>query len=704
MAYVNIQWTTLIVAALAHGADSALAETAPAKPAGDESTLEVISVTATRTALPAFDYPGMVSVLDSEQIALRQPSSVDDILKWVPNVEFTGGPRRSGMDPSIRGFAGPDVIVTVDGVRQNFDSGHDGRFFIDPSIVREAEVLRGGASALYGSGGTGGVIALRTLRAADLLTGSRRTGARVSAGYRSVNDEPFGTATVFARPDNSIDLLGSVTRRTSGTIELGDGSELDRNDDDILAGLFKAGWAPTDSHHLEATYQRFDNDAQEPNNGQGLGDDNLVDKDIRNDAVSLRWTFNDPALPLINLTATAYHNRASVDELRLDDLGAGPAGEQLQRRVETTGLRIENQSRLTLTPSLQTTLTYGVEGWEDEQEGAAGNSERGGVPDATSRFAGAFAQAQLRWEEPAGLPGEALIIPRLRFDRYTSEAERLDLDNNDHAASPSLGLTYQPLPWLQAFASYDRAFRAPAVGELFQTGVHFQLPIGPGIVNRFVPNSELQPQRTKTREFGAGLQFADLLSTGDALQFKVSRFFTDGEDFIDLEVVQPAPFMACNPFVPGNCDGITRAINVADAQLDGAEIEASYESRRARIALGFSTVDGENESTGEPLGVLTPKQWTVDAAAKFPGVGVRAGWRMLAAADFDKVSDPVEQRDSYQIHDFYVAWTPQGGPLAGARVDLALENAFDEAYSRVFTGALQPGRNVSVSLGYRFGR
>lgn len=703
MANVHILRTTFVMAALSPSIDSALAEPAKAESASG-SALEVISVTATRTALPAFDYPGMVSVLDSEQIALRQPSSVDDILKWVPNVEFTGGPRRTGMDPSIRGFAGPDVIVTVDGVRQNFDSGHDGRFFIDPSIVQEAEVLRGGASALYGSGGTGGVIALRTLQASDLLTGSSRTGARVSAGYRSVNDERTGTATAFARPVGSVELLASITRRTSGSIDLGDGSELDRNDDDILAGLFKAGWAPADSQHLEVAYQRFDNDAQEPNNGQGLGDDNLVDKDIRNDALSVRWTLNDPARPLINLSATAYHNRASVDELRLDDLGGGPAGERLQRQVDTTGLRIENQSRLALTPSLGATLTYGIEGWEDEQDGAANASERGGVPDARSRFAGAFAQAELRWQEPAGLPGEALIIPRVRFDRYESEADRVDLNNEDDAASPSFGLTYRPLPWLQAFASYDRAFRAPAVGELFQTGVHFQIPIGPGIVNRFVPNADLKPQRTTTREFGGGLHFADLFAAGDTLQLKVSRFFTDGEDFIDLEVVQPAPFMSCNPFLPGNCDGVTRAVNVTDAQLDGAEIETTYESRRARIALGFSTVDGENESTGEPLGVLTPKQWTLDAAAKFPALGVRAGWRMLAAADFDKVSDPAEQRDSYQIHDFYVAWTPQGGPLAGARIDLALENAFDEAYSRVFTGALQPGRNVSISLGYRFDR
>jgi len=700
MARTSIRQTTCGLVAAAACTGAALADTQQGDRT-EEHALEVITVTATRTPLPTFDYPGMVSVVDSEQIALRQPSSIDDILQWVPNVEFTGGPRRTGMDPSIRGFSGPDVIVTVDGVRQNFDSGHDGRFFIDPSLLREAEVLRGGASALYGSGGTGGVIALRTLRASDLLEADARAGLQVGSSYRSVNEEWRGTVTGFARPADSVEVLGSVTRRTTGTIELGDGSELDRNDDDILAGLAKVNWSLSQAQQLALSYQRFDNEAREPNNGQGLGDDNLVDKEVTNDAVSVRWDLDDPDRALLDLSALVYYNRAGVDELRLDDAGAGPAGELLERQVDTWGLRVENHSRFALAPDLRTTLTYGLEGWQNEQEGAAGDGERGGVPDATSRFAGAFVQAELHWQRPAGLPGEALIIPRVRFDRYDSEADSLDLDNEDEATSPSLGISYQPLPWLQAFASYDRAFRAPAVGELFQTGVHFQIPIGPGVVNRFTPNPDLQPQRTSTREFGLGLQFADLVVPGDAVQFKVSRFVTDGEDFIDVEVDQPTPFEPCVPFIPGACDGVTRAVNVPDAELDGMEIEAAYESARTRIAFGYSTVDGQNETTGEPLGVLTPDQWTLDAAFKLPGLGGRLGWRLLAADDFDDVAEPEEARDSYRVHDFYAAWVAQGGPLDGVRVDLALENAFDEAYSRVFTGALQPGRNVSVTLGYR---
>ena len=103
--------------------------------ATDRKFLDTISVTATRNPVKTFEYPGMVTVVGREKIRSRQPSTPDDILKYVPGVEFTGGPRRTGETPTIRGFDGPDVIILFDGARQNFGSAHDGRFFIDPMLL-----------------------------------------------------------------------------------------------------------------------------------------------------------------------------------------------------------------------------------------------------------------------------------------------------------------------------------------------------------------------------------------------------------------------------------------------------------------------------------------------------------------------------------------------------------------------------------------
>ncbi len=44
------------------------------------------------------------------------------------------------------------MATTQDGARQNFEAGHKGRFFLDPDLLREVEVVRGSNPALHGSG------------------------------------------------------------------------------------------------------------------------------------------------------------------------------------------------------------------------------------------------------------------------------------------------------------------------------------------------------------------------------------------------------------------------------------------------------------------------------------------------------------------------------------------------------------------------
>ncbi len=670
--------------------------------ASPPTMLKAISVTATRNPIEAFEYPGMVTVVGPETIQTLQPSTPDDVLKLVPGVEFVGGPRRTGEVPSIRGFDGPDVVVMIDGARQNFNSGHDGRFFLDPSLIREAEVLRGSASALYGNGGTGGVIEFRTVSADDLLDDDETVGTTAGAGYHSANEEGLGTLSVYGRPMDGMGVLGSFTKRNSGPIDLGDGSTLENSDDDIIGALGKIDYEFADFHRVEASYLHFQNEAEEPNNGQGLGGADSVEKDIRNQTWRVGYGYSNPDDPVLDLDVVAYYTKFQADELRLDDLGGGPAGELLKRDVDTVGLRIDNRSRWELSDEVHTTFTYGIETYRDLQDGAAGAVERDGVPDAESLFYGVFAQAEIAIDEPLDfVPGQLLIIPGLRFDSYTSESDIAD-ENEDTAISPRIGVSYLPTEWSLLFVNYGEAFRAPTFDELYTTGTHFVIPIGPppGIVNSFVPNPNLQPQQTENIEFGAGLDFDDVFDDGDRFQVKASQFYIDGENFIDLAVIQPTPFVDCNPFIPGDCNGTTTSSNVPNAELWGREIEASYENDRLLVSVGYSEIHGKNEDTGAHLGVLAPEQVMTNAAVKLPEIDSIVGWRVIAAAEFDEVNDPTEERDSYVVNDIYFAWAPSDGPLEGLRIDLGIDNIFDEAYDRVFTDATEPGRDFKAYVSY----
>ncbi len=668
--------------------------------AGTARKLSPISVTATRNPIEVFDYPGMVTVVGEEDMRTLQPSTPDDVLRQVPGVEFVGGPRRTGEVPSIRGFSGPDVVVLIDGARQNFNSGHDGRFFVDPSLLVGAEVLRGSASSLYGSGGTGGVISFRTARADDYLYEDDTAGVTFFTGLHTANEEFYGGATAYAQPVDGLGILGSFTKRDSGDIHLGNGTTLENSDDDIIGALGKVDYQFADFHRIEASYLRFDNTAEEPNNGQGVGGTDSVEKDIVSDTWRLAYEYSDPGNNLVDLDVTTYYTRFQADELRLDALGGGPTGELLKRDVDTIGFRVDNRSRMAVSESTNITFTYGVEAYRDLQDGESAAGDRDGVPDAESKFGGIFAQAEIAIAEPGGvIGGDLLIIPGIRVDTYATDSD-IDDGNSDTAVSPRLGISYLPNDWLMVFGSYGEAFRAPTFDELYLTGVHFQIPIGPGITNRFVPNPDLKPQRTRTLEFGAGINFEDVLADNDQFRLKGSYFFIDGKDFVDLSVNQPTPFVDCNPFIPGACDGTTTSANVPHAVLWGAEVEGYYENDRLIFSLGYSEIHGENDDTGDHLGILTPPQLTTNFAVKVPEIDSLVGWRVTAATKFDEVDDPSEERDAYIVNDIYFSWTPGDRILNGLRLDLGIDNIFDENYDRVFTDSPEPGRDFKAMVSY----
>ncbi|MEL6859617.1 MAG: TonB-dependent receptor plug domain-containing protein, partial [Pseudomonadota bacterium] len=165
----------------------------------EELREDPVTVYGTSNPLPVFDYPGQVTVVDREAIESLAPSAISDVLRDVPGVDFGFGPRRTGELPSIRGLSGQNVLILLDGARQSFTSAHDGRFFVDPELIGTAEIVRGPASAIYGSGAVGGVLAFESVDADDLLADNEVWGARARVGYQSVNEESLASITAYTR-------------------------------------------------------------------------------------------------------------------------------------------------------------------------------------------------------------------------------------------------------------------------------------------------------------------------------------------------------------------------------------------------------------------------------------------------------------------------------------------------------------------------
>ncbi len=695
------------------GGASILAGTAQAEEA---ARVAPVSVTATRTPMEAFSVPGMVTVKGAQEIENQIPSNLGDLLDDIPGVAAVGGPRRTGEVPTIRGFSGPDVIVTLDGAKQNFVSGHDGRAFIDPAFLGELEVVRGSSSALYGTGGTGGVIALRTLNADDLLGEGQAQGTRFGLSYRSGNDEFAQRLLAYSKPMEGADIFAGLVLRQSGDVRLGNGTDI-QSEDDIVSGLVKGTFDLGDNTALRLSWHRFANDAVEPSNGQAAGGA-LNDKDIDSETFSLALTSKPAGQDLVDFSGQVYRNTNTVDETPLTGAGVGVLS---KRDLDTFGLELANTSRFMLGEDLALAVTGGFEVIKDSAVGRTGTGVRGGVVTGDQDFFGVFVQTAFTWFSPFGLEdGEFSLTPGVRYDTFES-TNTTGTQTEDSQVSPKVTARFAPVPWTFVYGSYGDAFRAPRLDELFPTGTHFPVfgPAGLVGLNTFQPNTALKPQSTTTWEAGIGFEFEDVLSKDDIFQAKVGHYSTDGENFLSLEVLQnanlanpqffPAPFLVpgftCRAFVstavdPTGCGGTTQIVNIRDAELSGFELEASYDSSRWRVSVAAQTMDTENKATGQPIGIELADQVTTDIRLKLPEISSHVGWQATFADAFREGNNAANYRNSYQTHEIYTRWRPVDGPLSGFSLGLTAENLFDAEYQRVASDTVEEGRSVLVDVTY----
>lgn len=94
------------------------------------------------------------------------PRSVSEALLDTPGI-FVQKTNHGGGSPIVRGLIGPQVLITIDGVRLNHASFRTGPLqylnLFDPFVFESIEVLRGPGSVLYGSDAMGGVLRLNVV-------------------------------------------------------------------------------------------------------------------------------------------------------------------------------------------------------------------------------------------------------------------------------------------------------------------------------------------------------------------------------------------------------------------------------------------------------------------------------------------------------------------------------------------------------------
>lgn len=126
-------------------------------------SLDEVVVTGTRTPKFLKDTPIQTRVITSRDIARLDATNVQDLLQQeLPGVEFSYAMNQQ-THLNFAGFGGQGILFLVDGERLAGESMDDVDFTrLTMDNVERIEIVKGAASALYGSNANGGVINIIT--------------------------------------------------------------------------------------------------------------------------------------------------------------------------------------------------------------------------------------------------------------------------------------------------------------------------------------------------------------------------------------------------------------------------------------------------------------------------------------------------------------------------------------------------------------
>lgn len=207
--------------------------------------LEKTVVTATKTEHTLGDVPVAAEVITKEEIKAKNIKTVQDALKYISGIKIDKNCGEWGGKGKveIQGLSANYTLILVDG--QRYHGGHGEGVDLQSipiEMIERIEIVKGPASALYGSDALGGVINIITKSApekpsftASTSFGTRHTQVHEATG--GIKAAGFGT-------------FLNYTRRESEGIE----AEFDEYEEDIFQGTLQYDFTPQSQLILKPYY------------------------------------------------------------------------------------------------------------------------------------------------------------------------------------------------------------------------------------------------------------------------------------------------------------------------------------------------------------------------------------------------------------------------------------------------------------------
>ena len=394
----------------------------------DEYDLGEVVYTAERTPSLKEKTPTAVEVITREEIEANHYNDISEAIQNLNGVYIT---RAGSGNKEIARINGDErVVVLLDGKRLNDDQGTGiGRASADlrmlPSMknIERIEVVRGGASSLYGSDAVGGVINIITRKAKETVT-------TVDLSTGSWGSRKYELTTEGSKDDFSWLLsVGKQQRDHYAYNYKGKSYDMTNSESDNNSFYLRLDKKLNEDNSLQ-----FDFLHRSLFYGQALYD-NMTDSFVKSDNESL----------LYNNWSLAYNFKEQQ---------ANPGFVRIFDNYKSSNFSGHFSSRL-----------RGIDyqnGWKvgDKQNLIAGFEWH--ESDSENKAAGydgkKMTNTALYLQDTVALDEKWTVIPSARLDSHSEYGSHL---------TPKLALNYQADKKTQLFADWGRVFKAPNADDLF---------------------------------------------------------------------------------------------------------------------------------------------------------------------------------------------------------------------------------------------
>ena len=411
---------------------------------------EQVTVTAGRRAVRGAELPADATVLSRRDLEVVAAGTVDDVLRLTPGFSLfrrspsrTANPTTQGV--TLRGLSASGAsrtLVLADGVPLNDPFGGWVSWNRVPQVaIDRVEVVRGGASDLYGADAAGGVIQVLSVQPSSPILRALFEGGNQESGRAS--------GLVGTRRGRWSGALSGEWNTTEGAIPIA--PEI-RGPIDTKAGVdsfvaaFNGGGALTDQWRLSARGQVYSEDRT---NGTPLQDN---DTNQRQGSLEVAGAGAWGDLRLRGFAAGQGYDQA------FSAVNATRTGETLSSRQRVAST-MQGGSAEYVRPIAQVVLLAGAD--VRQVEGDLIETRPTGAPtlaDGTQTLAGGFAQAT--W---AAAP-RVVVVGGVRADRVSTESTPGGSRHTDFV-SPKASVAWTAAPAVTVRASGYRSFRAPTLNE-----------------------------------------------------------------------------------------------------------------------------------------------------------------------------------------------------------------------------------------------